>query len=82
MGMILKYTLEILDTVKSANSLKVNLTFDDHWEADTFSDLTDHDIIEEMHEWCQENECGWRTSYNTFKFRNKEQLLMFVMRWA
>jgi hypothetical protein len=82
MGMILKYTLEILDTAKPSNSLRVNITFHDHWEADTFSDLADRDIIEEMHEWCQENECGWRTSYNTFKFRNKEQLLMFVMRWA
>lgn len=78
----LKYTLEILDTAKSTNSLRVHLTFDDHWQADTFSDLADHDIIEEMHEWCQENQCGWRTSYATFKFRTAEQLTMFAIRWA
>ena len=79
MNMNKKYKLEILDA--KPNTIRVDQIFDEHW-VNTFEDLADSDPIIDMHEWCQENECGWRTSYNTFKFRNKEQLLMFVMRWA
>ena len=49
----------------------------------TFDDLTDNkQIIPQMAQWCEENECGYRTSYDTFKFRNKDQLTMFILRWS
>ena len=39
-------------------------------------------IILEMMQWCKENDCGYRSAYFEFKFRNKEQVLLFLLRWA
>jgi hypothetical protein len=50
-------------------------------DVNTF-DLSDELIIPQMTKWCEENECGYRTSYDTFKFRNQEQLTMFILRWS
>lgn len=81
------YRLEIInDHLLSDYKLpkvRVIEKFDDY--SDTFSVLSDdyeRHIIIEMAEWCEENECGYRTSYDTFKFRNKEQLTMFILRWS
>ena len=32
--------------------------------------------------WCEENNCGVRTSFDTFKFKNKKEMTMFLLRWA
>jgi len=32
-------------------------------------------------EWCQQNNCGRRTAYNMFQFRNAKQVTMFLLRW-
>ena len=37
-------------------------------------------VLLEMAEWCLENECGYRSSYDIFKFRNNEQMTMFILR--
>jgi len=74
-----KYKIEILD--KKYPSLRVQQIFDEFW-VNTFDDLTDEDVIQQMHDWCHENDCGYRTSYDTFKFRNKDQMMMFILRWA
>jgi hypothetical protein len=83
------YRLEIIkDHLKSDGFLprvRVIETFNDVYYANTFSDLHDEfnkQIIPEMVEWCAENECGYRTSYDTFKFRNQDQLTMFILRWS
>ena len=79
------YRLEVLtDQLKSDRFLprvRVIETFDEHY-INTFADLADEPIIPQMVEWCKENECGYRTSYDTFKFRNQEQLTMFILRWS
>jgi hypothetical protein len=53
-------------------------------ESDPFQWLvgvSEHDI-DPIHSWCQENNCGKRVSFDTFCFRNREEMTMFLLRWA
>ena len=36
----------------------------------------------EIADWCNQNKCGHRTAFNIFEFRSKEELTMFMLRWA
>lgn len=38
--------------------------------------------IEPIQAWCEENNCGRRTSFDTFKFKSKEEQVMFLLRWS
>jgi hypothetical protein len=83
-----RYRLEVLtDHLKSDGFLPRIRVIEDHsgeHYINTFADLNENDkqIIPQMTAWCEENECGYRTSYDTFKFRNQEQLTMFILRWS
>ena len=48
----------------------------------THFDLLQESDIDPIQEWCQEHNCGIRTSFDTFKFRNKKQITMFMLRWG
>lgn len=37
--------------------------------------------VEPIGEWCRQNNCGRRTSFTTFQFRNAKQVTMFLLRW-
>jgi hypothetical protein len=55
--------------------------------ASGISSKTHFDILQEsdmdpVQAWCEEHHCGIRTSFDTFKFRNKKQITMFLLRWA
>jgi len=32
--------------------------------------------------WCEEHNCGTRTSFDTIKFKNKKEITMFLLRWG
>ena len=75
--------MELLPPDKILPRIRVIENYDDY--SSTFAILADEfgkQILPQMAEWCEENECGYRTSYDTFKFRNKEQLTMFILRWS
>ena len=38
--------------------------------------------LDPVQDWCVQNKCGRRTSFDTFKFRNEKELAMFLLRWA
>lgn len=38
--------------------------------------------MEPIQAWCQQNRCGRRVSFDTFQFKNKAQITMFLLRWA
>jgi hypothetical protein len=38
--------------------------------------------LEEIGQWCNENCCGQRTSYDMFKFRNEKEIAAFLLRWS
>lgn len=35
-----------------------------------------------IQKWCEENQFGTRISYNMFKFKNDQELGMFLLRWS
>jgi hypothetical protein len=86
--MVNKYRLEVItDQLPSDGFLprvRVIMDYSDEHYINTFADLNEDNkqVIPQMTEWCAENECGYRTSYDTFKFRNQEQLTMFILRWS
>lgn len=43
--------------------------------------LTEQDI-DTIQAWCENHNCGHRTSFDTFRFKNEQELSMFLMRWA
>jgi hypothetical protein len=43
--------------------------------------ISDNDMLP-IHEWCLKNHCGRRVSFDTFQFKNKKQMTMFLLRWA
>ena len=48
---------------------------------DTVTFITEEDM-EEVAEWCQENSCGRRISFDTFRFKRPEDITMFLLRWS
>lgn len=38
--------------------------------------------MDAVHQWCLEHNCGRRTSFDTFQFKNKKEMTMFLLRWA
>lgn len=55
--------------------------------ASGISSKTHFDILQEsdmdpIQAWCDEHHCGIRTSFDTFKFRNKKQITMFMLKWG
>lgn len=39
-------------------------------------------VMKEMANWCENQNCGRRTAYDLFQFKNKQEVLMFVLRWS
>jgi len=40
------------------------------------------EVITEIQNWCNANNCGVRTSWDTFRFVNPEQITLFLLRWS
>jgi len=45
-----------------------------------FYGLTEGDL-DPVHEWCKETNIGRRTGFDTFRFRNKTEMSLFLLRW-
>jgi hypothetical protein len=43
--------------------------------------LRETDMIP-IQEWCGQNKCGRRTSFDTFKFRTEKEKVMFLLKWT
>ena len=39
-------------------------------------------LLEEIQAWTQEHGCGVRKSYNSWEFRNDQEITMFLLRWS
>lgn len=50
-------------------------------ENDFVTGLSERDM-DPIQEWCQKHDCGVRISFDTFKFRNKKEITMFLLRWG
>ena len=40
------------------------------------------DDLDPIQAWCVENRCGRRTAFEMFKFRNEQEVTMFMLRWG
>ena len=40
------------------------------------------DEMDPVQAWCEENNCGVRVSFDQFRFRNKQEITMFLLRWS
>jgi hypothetical protein len=40
------------------------------------------EMMVEIADWCNKNNCGRRMSYNQFQFKNKKSVTMFLLRWG
>lgn len=38
-------------------------------------------LMDEITEWCATTKCGRRTAYDMFQFKNKQEVLLFTLRW-
>jgi hypothetical protein len=47
----------------------------------TQTGLRDHDL-DPIQEWCVQNRCGRRTSFEQFRFRNEQEVTMFLLKWS
>jgi hypothetical protein len=80
-----RYRTEVIDLPKSLPRVRVIEDYSEEHYINTFADLSENDttqIIPQMTHWCLENDCGYRTSYDTFKFRTNKQRMMFLLRWG
>ena len=80
-----RYRTEVIDLPKSFPRVRVIEDYSEEHYINTFTDLSESDttqIIPQMTHWCLENDCGYRTSYDTFKFRTNKQRMMFLLRWG
>ena len=85
-----RYRTEVIDLPKSLPRVRViedfsDVDFHEQHYINTYADLSESDndqVIPQMAHWCMENDCGYRTSYDTFKFRNKNQMMLFLLRWG
>jgi len=38
--------------------------------------------MDPIQQWCETHNCGRRMSFDTFRFRNKKEITMFLLRWG
>jgi hypothetical protein len=38
--------------------------------------------IDPIQQWCEENNCGKRVSFDTFQFKTNAQKTMFLLKWS
>lgn len=38
--------------------------------------------IDPIQEWCQNNNCGQRISFDMFRFKTSEEMTTFLLRWS
>lgn len=53
----------------------------DFWKTANLPNKLD-ELLFEITQWCKENDCGVRMSYDLFRFEDRAQVTMFLLRWA
>lgn len=47
-----------------------------------YFDFLDESDMEPIQKWCTDHNCGVRTSFDTFKFKSKKDITMFLLTWS
>ena len=40
------------------------------------------DDLGPVQDWCVQNRCGSRTSFEIFRFRTEQEVIMFLLKWS
>lgn len=64
-----KHPLSLVATTKRPDDL------------DFINFLTEEDMVA-VADWCNECNCGKRTSFDTIRFKDEKQITMFLMKWS
>ena len=51
-------------------------------EDTNYANFLSEEDMKQVWEWCSRNNCGTRMSFDTFKFRSKKHITMFLLRWS
>ena len=51
------------------------------WPSNPGWGLNERDM-DPVHEWSNENDCGVRTSFDTWQFRTEAEITVFLLRWS
>lgn len=52
-----------------------------YWVANRIQTIELESYIEDVIKWCKQSDCGIRTAYDTFSFKNKQEIVAFLLRW-
>jgi hypothetical protein len=78
MGMKKIYWIDTANRFELAGRVQIT-SYD---RENTFSvGLSERDM-DPIQQWCEEHNCGKRRSFDTFRFRNKKEITMFLLRWG
>lgn len=53
-----------------------------HEENTSFVTGLSENDLEPIQQWCEQHNCGVRTSFDSFRFKNKKEITMFLLRWG
>lgn len=68
--------------IRHNNSLQAHLASSTDDEEKNFIYLLKEEDIDPIQEWSEQHNCGKRTSFDTFKFKNEKEITMFLMKWS
>jgi len=51
------------------------------WPSNPGWGLNERDM-DPIHQWSRENDCGIRTSFDTWQFHTDEEITVFLLRWS
>jgi hypothetical protein len=83
---LLEKNLKWVKSLTSRYALSARIRWDKIYSWDTDDSYapgpSEGEYFADIVEWCQTNNCGTRTSYDTFKFKNEKEMTMFLLRWS
>ncbi len=65
---------------KNSLSARLRVTAADG-ERSFVTGLSENDV-DPIQQWCEEHRCGRRISFDTFQFKSKKEITMFLLRWS
>lgn len=71
-----------LKWIQHNNSLRAHLESSTDDVEKNFIYFLNEEDMDPIQEWCEKHNCGYRTSFDTFRFKNEKEISMFLMRWA
>jgi len=71
-----------IEVTRTGRKIKARFYYEPHKDAPSWHATcpSESDMVE-IAQWCQETNCGKRTSFDTFEFKSKEEFMLFAMRW-